>query len=105
VFLAHRSVFIIYPAPLRTVLALLTHTAPHQYIYFVANRFTVIRGFGMGNRFRSFLNFSHDMHPLFPRRFSHLKSNRKTSCENRPIGDSVDTRGGILPQPLEAPPQ
>jgi hypothetical protein len=35
VFLAHRSIFIIYPAPLRTVLALLTHTAPHQYIHFV----------------------------------------------------------------------
>ena len=62
------------PAPLRTVLALLTHTAPHQYIHFVTNRFTIILGFGRGCFPKSFANFSQDMHPLFPRRFSHLKS-------------------------------
>ncbi len=67
------------PAPLRTVLALFMHTAPYQYIHFVVNRFTVIRGFGRGYLSRSFTNFSQDMQPLFPRRFNHLKSNFLTS--------------------------
>lgn len=61
------------PAPHRTVLALLTHTAPQQYFHFAVKRFTVIRGFGRGNLSRSFLKFSQLMLPLFPRRSSHLK--------------------------------
>jgi hypothetical protein len=35
-----QSIFSIRPAPLRTVLALLTHTAPHQYIHLKISKIT-----------------------------------------------------------------
>ena len=75
--------YLLAPAPLRTVLALFTHTAPHIVFTGNPNILTIIRGFGSGNRFSISLNFSQLRHLLFPLRFSHLNSNFITACLNR----------------------
>ena len=61
-----------YQAPLRTVLALFTHTAPHMVIYRALNMLTMILGFGSGNSFNMLENSSQFRQPRLPRRLSHL---------------------------------
>ena len=62
------------PAPLRTVLALFTHTAPHIVFTGYPNILTIIRGFGNGKRFSNLLNSSQLRQLLFPLRFNHLNN-------------------------------
>ena len=63
------------PAPLRTVLAQLTHTAPRKAIHRLEQT-TLILGLGSRKRFSIRSNFSQVNCRLPPRRFSHFFSNR-----------------------------
>ncbi len=77
--------YLLATAPLRIVLALFTHMAPHIVFTGFPNILTIIRGFGSGNRVSITLNFSQLRQLLFPLRFSHLNSNLFTACSNRLI--------------------
>jgi len=70
-------------APLITVLAQFTHTAPQQHpslhVESYYHRFTVIRGVGNEKRLSNRLNFSKLILPLLPLLPSHLWSSILTS--------------------------
>lgn len=78
-----RPYWVVPPAPLRTVLALFTHTAPHVVLHVEVYRLTLVCSRGNGKRRCIRVNCSQVMRRLPPRRFNHWKSSCFTSARKR----------------------